>query len=89
MLERRGLTIVDRNRRVGRDEIDVVARDRGRTVAVEVKTRVAADPVEAFTPAQASRLRRAAASLGRGVRCDLVTVRLDADGAVVRWVTGV
>ncbi|HSG78625.1 MAG TPA: YraN family protein [Acidimicrobiia bacterium] len=78
-----------RNVRLGRDEVDLVARHGSRTVAVEVKTRVGAEPVDAFTSDQAARLRRAAAALGAAVRCDLVTVRLEEDGAVVRWIRDV
>jgi putative endonuclease len=89
MLERHGLRVEARNVRLGPDEIDIVARDGTQTVAVEVKTRIGAEPVDGFTRVQATRLRRAAASLGRAVRCDLVTVRLGDDGAVVRWIRDV
>ncbi|MCJ7780611.1 MAG: YraN family protein, partial [Acidimicrobiia bacterium] len=37
-IERRGAVILDRNVRVGRDEIDLIARIDGRVVAIEVKT---------------------------------------------------
>ncbi len=37
-LTRRGAAIVERNRRVGRSEVDLLARIGGVTVVVEVKT---------------------------------------------------
>ena len=63
--------------------------DGARTVAVEVKARVGADPVDSFTPEQRRRLHRAARRLGPAVRCDLVTVAFGDDGAVVRWIRDV
>jgi hypothetical protein len=57
-------------------------------VAVEVKTRVAADPIEEFSDEQAARLRRAGQAIGT-VRCDLITVRPGRRGVEIRWLRGV
>jgi len=59
-------------------------------VAVEVKTRVGADPVEEFTDLKADRVRRSGGRLARRPqRYDLVTVRVTPAGAEVRWLPGV
>jgi putative endonuclease len=87
-LGRRHARVLARNTRVGRDEIDLLVGFGRALVAVEVKTRVGADPVEMFTSAKADRLRRAATALG-AARCDLVAVRVDRRGAAVRWIPGV
>ena len=58
-----GCTILDRNWRCARGEIDIVAMDGGCLVVCEVKTRSSTTfgtPVEAVTPAKAARLRRLA-----------------------------
>ncbi|SCX53192.1 putative endonuclease [Klenkia marina] len=55
-----GLTVLDRNWRSGRGELDVVARDQDAIVFCEVKTRSGTgygSPVEAVTPAKQARLR--------------------------------
>ena len=85
-LECRGATVVHRNLRVGRDEIDLVVRFESDFVAVEVKTGIGLDsrPWENFDAAKRSRTTRAARSLGIR-RVDLVAVELTGDGAVVRW----
>jgi len=85
-LQRRGAAILDRNVRVGRDEVDLVIRLSAEVVAVEVKTGVGADsrPWENFDEAKSVRTRRAASMLGIG-RIDLVTVELTVGGAAVRW----
>jgi Holliday junction resolvase-like predicted endonuclease len=87
-MQRRGAVVVAVNLRVGRDEVDLVANHDGMRVAVEVKTRCGADPVEQFTVEQAARLRRAASSLGAH-RCDLVAVRVEPSGVEIRWLPGV
>ncbi|HEY3267765.1 MAG TPA: YraN family protein [Armatimonadota bacterium] len=64
-LEAAGYDIVERNARVGHDEIDVVARNGEAWVFVEVKTRRGAGygaPGEAVTPAKQAKLLRAAAA---------------------------
>jgi putative endonuclease len=85
-LQRRGVAILDRNVRVGRDEIDLIARTSDGRVAVEVKTGLGPStrPWENFDDAKRMRIRRAARSLGIH-RVDLVTVELTADRAIVRW----
>ena len=85
-LQRRGVTILDRNVRVGRDEIDLIVRTSQGHVAVEVKTGLGSStrPWENFDDGKQVRVRRAARALGIH-RVDLVTVELTADGAIVRW----
>ena len=58
-----GYTIIDRNWRCARGEIDLVARDGDETVFVEVKTRSSTafgHPFEAITARKLARLRRLA-----------------------------
>jgi putative endonuclease len=88
-LERRGATILARNVRVGRDEIDLVARVDHVTVAVEVKTGLGSGtrPWENFDDAKEARIRRAARALGIH-RVDLVAVELTPEGVIVRWLPG-
>jgi Holliday junction resolvase-like predicted endonuclease len=89
-LERRGAVIIDRNVRVGRDEIDLVVRVDGHLAAVEVKTGLGpgARPWENFDDDKNARIRRAAGALSIR-RIDLVTVELHHEGATVRWLPGV
>ena len=89
-LERRGVDVVDRNVRVGRDEIDLVVRIDGQLVAIEVKTglRPGTRPWENFDDDKADRIRRAADSLSIR-RVDLIAVEMGVNGAVVRWLPGV
>ena len=87
-----GLTIVERNWRCPQGEIDLVARDRGQLVFVEVKTRSSVDyghPLEAITPRKLARLRRLAGAWclahpdQRGdVRIDAVAVIAPRSGAI-------
>lgn len=58
-----GYTIIDRNWRCARGEIDLVARDGNDTVFIEVKTRSSTafgHPFEAITVQKLARLRRLA-----------------------------
>ncbi len=89
-LERRGAIVVDRNVRVGRDEIDLLVSVDGRRVAVEVKTaRHGQDrPEENFDQFKEQRVRRAAGTVG-ATRVDLITVVFDATGAKVRWLSDI
>lgn len=58
-------------------------------MAVEVKTRIAGDPVESLTGVKAGAVRRSGARLPRRPdRYDLVAVRLGPGGAEVRWLPG-
>lgn len=86
-LERRGAVITDRNRRVGRGEIDLIARLDGEQVAVEVKTRVEhrlGTAADAFTAAKGGQVRALAGQLGIR-RVDLVTVTLRRPGVDITW----
>lgn len=60
-----GYTILDRNWRCSIGEIDIIARQGGTTVVVEVKTRSGlgfGHPLDAVTPRKLARLRRLAAA---------------------------
>lgn len=64
-LEATGLVIVDRNWRCPQGEIDLVVRDGGELVFVEVKTRSSVafgHPLDAITVTKLARLRRLAAA---------------------------
>lgn len=88
-LESQGMTVLERNVRVGRIEIDLVMRDRDEIVFVEVRTRRGA-PGLAAESVDAAKLRRmweAAAGYceqhGIGLeaaRIDVVAVDLDGRG---------
>ena len=88
-LESEGMTVIERNARVGRVEIDLVMRDRDEVVFVEVRTRRGA-PGLAAESVDAAKLRRmweAAAGYceqhGIGfeaARIDVVAVDLDGRG---------
>ena len=88
-LERKGCRILDRNLRIGRGEIDIVALDRGVHAVVEVKTRrgdVKGRPHEAVTPAKMRQLRRlglmlAAREPGARFRFDVAGVTIGPDGS--------
>lgn len=93
-LEAAGLEIVARNVRLPAGEIDIVARDGGELVVVEVKTRIGDDetcPDQAVTPAKLSRLDRLgqqyADSIGQPEqpwRVDVVAIVLARNGRIVR-----
>ena len=89
-----GWSVLDRNWRGHRGELDVVALDGDVLVAVEVKTRsstAAGHPLEAVTPLKVARLRRLVAAWlaehpgGRwpDVRIDVVAVLRPARGATI------
>ena len=92
-LERAGWTILERNYRSGRNEVDLVVR-RGRTVAfVEVKARSGAGyghPLEAITARKRREIVRVARAWldeqggprGLEVRFDAVAVELGPGGAL-------
>jgi putative endonuclease len=86
-LELTGYEVVGRNVRIAGVEVDLVARDRGFRVLVEVKYRGRADyggAALAVHRGQQARLLRAAGAMSRGslpVRVDVVAVQLTPDGA--------
>ena len=99
-LAEHGLTILDRNWRCVRGEIDIVAADAGCLVVCEVKTRTSDAcglPHEAVDQAKVDRLRRVAdewlaghAADPREVRVDLVAVTRPRKGpSVVEHVRGI
>ena len=62
-LRREGYKILDRNVRLGRNEIDIIARDQDTIVFVEVRTRATLDdapPEDSITEVKMRHLRRAA-----------------------------
>jgi putative endonuclease len=85
-----GYELLDRNWRGAAGEIDLVVRDGGTVVVVEVKTRQGlgfGHPAEAVTRAKLGRLRRLAGEWlhahpgARDVRIDVVAVVLPRSGA--------
>lgn len=90
-LARRGIEVAERNRRVGRGEIDIVARDRSGRFAVEVKTGYDVSdfhPRWNFDRRKAEQVSRLARSIGVR-RVDLVTVAFGEAGVVLEWHTRV
>lgn len=96
-LEARGLSIVARNVRGGGGEIDLVARDGGTIVFVEVKWRRDASrgaPAEAVTPFKRRKLLSAArtwlaenpSGSWREVRFDVVAI--EGDAQTTDWIRG-
>jgi len=93
-LRRQGYEIVARNWRCRQGEIDLVAREGGDWVIVEVRTRRSATcgtPEESLTPAKQRRLLRAAVAFFQEReledvpwRIDLVAVELDRAGRPAR-----
>jgi putative endonuclease len=91
-LERAGLAVVERNVRFAEGEIDLVCRDQGAVVFVEVKCRRAGwdeTPAAAVSWHKQRRLTRLAQHYLKrsrldGVRCrfDVVSVTVDARGAL-------
>ena len=89
-LETHGYIVVDRNVALKRGEIDIIARQGGDLVFIEVKTRSNADfgtPAEAVTPAKAKKIALGAreylyANLLTNipVRCDVVSVMMPPQG---------
>ena len=89
-LRQRGYAVLARRYRTRYGEIDIVARDGDTMVFVEVKTRKTAScgaPAEAVTPLKRRRLASMASDYlarhppdARGVRFDVVAIRVDGDG---------
>lgn len=78
---------MQRNVRIGPDEIDLVIRDGSIPVAVEVKfTNRRFDPLEAVDDAKLERIRRATATLDPPVyRVDLLGIAEIDEMLEVRW----
>ncbi len=96
-LAKKGYTLVERNYRTRFGEIDLIVRDKGALVFVEVKLRRGTDfgdPLEAVTPRKQARIRRVAelylAEKGAGfdeeVRFDVVGILLGVGKPKVRHV---
>ncbi len=94
-LEGLGLSVLSRNFRVRRGEIDLIARDGPALVFVEVKTRRGTGygtPAASVTPVKVRRLRRAALEYldqhtgpaSGELRFDLIAVEVDGRGAIER-----
>jgi len=80
----KGCSILARNVRCGRGEIDLIIQDRGVVVAVVVQTGI--DPVEHFTDQKIATLRLAMSRLQPSPRrLDLVTIEPDAERVIVQW----
>lgn len=92
-LEADGFTVLERNWRCELGEIDIVARDGGELVVVEVKTRSSVNhgtPFEAITQRKLHRLERlgiawmkARGVRPRGMRVDIVAVLRPRTGPTV------
>ena len=83
----RGATLVARNLRVGRGEIDLVVAFDQLRIVVEVKTIQTGgldDPTYSFTERKAQQVRRLAGQIGIR-RVDLVAVSLGLSGVDIRW----
>ena len=90
-LEERGATVLGRNVRLGRGEIDLHVSLDGVSVAVEVKTVVARrrsdDAIYQFSFRKADTVRRYARRLQPPAkRVDFVAITFRAHGADIRWV---
>lgn len=84
------MRILAANLRSGTGEIDLLVRDGGALIAVEVKARVGVDPVVEITPEKRRRLRASAGRLRpRPVRIDAVLVRIGRDGVAIRRLRGI
>jgi putative endonuclease len=80
-LEARGFAILGRNVRVGRKEIDLIARRGSLLVFCEVRSRSDTkrfEPLEAFDPGKRRRVREAAAIWLTAHRVRGMSVRFDA-----------
>ena len=96
-LAKKGYTPVERNYRTRLGEIDLIVRDKGALVFVEVKLRRGTgfgDPLEAVTPRKQARIRRVAelylaekgADVDEEVRFDVVGILLGVGKPKVRHV---
>ena len=79
-LVEKGYTILDRNWRCERGEIDIIARHRGEVVFIEVKTRSGlkfGHPFEAITSAKLARMNRLAYAWCAEVSDRVPRIRVD------------
>jgi putative endonuclease len=79
-LVRRNYRIIDRNKKVGRREIDIIAADNGVVVFVEVKTTamvMTSAAEEALSRGQIETIKKAISLFCRSNRIDLNKTRLD------------
>jgi putative endonuclease len=90
-----GFTLLHRNWRHGRDELDIVARDGKELVVVEVKTRSNSDygdPEDAVGPAKQRKMFRAAEAyldvhdLDLDLRFDIVSITMDGGRPNIRHI---
>lgn len=90
-LEARGCNVEDRNIHVDGDEIDLIVRDDGRLIAVEVKCATNNDdPVEAFDNTKYERVSRAIGGYRQPIgRLDLVAVSISDRMVSIRWLQNV
>lgn len=87
-LRSRGVAVLACRLRVGRGELDLVGDVGGERVAFEVRTTASGEPLDAFGTDKYDQVWSLAVRTGCR-RVDLVAVRLQTDGAIIRWVPGV
>ncbi|MCS6543035.1 YraN family protein [Curtobacterium herbarum] len=96
-LERHGFSIIDRNWRCARGEVDIVARDGDTIVFIEVKTRTGqttGHPLDAVTPRKLARIRQLVPAwfhahreqTARAIRIDCIAVTMIADHVAIEHV---
>lgn len=86
-LRERGFSILGRNVRVGRLELDIIARRNRLVIVCEVRTRSTeafGSAVESITPAKVRRVRRATAQWLGTQSLGSVDLRFDAAGVLVQ-----
>jgi putative endonuclease len=99
-LERHGFTVIDRNWRCARGEVDIVARDGDAIVFVEVKTRTgqrAGHPLEAVTARKVARIRQLVPAwfhahrdqTARTIRIDCIAVTMIGEHVAIEHVEAV
>ncbi len=91
----KGYAILETNWRHGKDEVDIIAKDKNELVIVEVKTRSTdyfGDPEEAVTPQKARRLIRSAeayaeiSDIDADIRFDIISIVIRNGKASVRHI---
>ncbi len=86
-LQSRGASVLDRNLRTGRGEIDLVVSLGGERLVVEVKAglaSVSSDPIYHFDDSKQRQVRQLAHRHGIS-RIDYIGVDLSTSGVTVRW----